>query len=119
MTDLELSGCPDCGKLAFACDCPVYDGDDDMNDPINPSHYMGKSWECIDIIEAHGLDHFRATALAYILRASRKNGEEDLRKALWYLRRLAESPMNIANAARRGRDQSGARPRDVRQCRRG
>jgi hypothetical protein len=69
-----------------------------MPDAINPSHYKGERWECIEIIEAHGLDHFRATALAYILRAARKNGEEDLRKALWYLRRLANSPMNLANA---------------------
>jgi hypothetical protein len=69
-----------------------------MTDAINPTHYKGQRWECIEIIEAHGLDHFRATALAYILRAERKNGEEDLRKALWYLRRLAGSPMNLANA---------------------
>lgn len=69
-----------------------------MTDAINPSHYKGERWECIEIIEAHGLDHFRATALAYILRARRKNGEEDLRKAVWYLRRLADSPMNLANS---------------------
>jgi hypothetical protein len=69
-----------------------------MTDAINPSHYKGFRWECIDIIEAHGLDHFRATALAYILRARRKNGEEDLRKAVWYLKRLAGSIANIANA---------------------
>jgi hypothetical protein len=67
-------------------------------DAINPTHYKGERWECIEIIEAHGLDHFRATALAYILRAARKNGEEDLHKALWYLRRLAGSPLNLANA---------------------
>lgn len=94
----ELSRCPDCGKPAYACDCPTYCGDDDMPDAINPSHYKGKRWECIEIIEAHGLDHFRATALAYILRARRKNGEEDLRKAVWYLKRLAGSIANIANA---------------------
>lgn len=98
--------CPDCGRLAYACDCPTYDPyvddpyqEDAMtDDPINPSHYRGTRWECIEIIEAHGLDHFRATALAYILRAARKNGVEDLKKALWYLQRLAGSPMNLANA---------------------
>lgn len=68
------------------------------DDPINPSHYRGKQWECIEIIEAHGLDHFRATALAYLLRAGRKHGIEDLKKAVWYLKRLAGSPMNLANA---------------------
>lgn len=70
-----------------------------MTDAINPSHYKGKRWECIEIIEAHGLDHFRATALAYILRAERKNGEEDLHKAVWYLKRLIGSAMNLANAS--------------------
>lgn len=69
------------------------------DDPINPNHYKGARWEVIEIIEAHGLDHFRATALAYILRASRKNGDEDLRKAVWYLHRLADSSLNIAAAA--------------------
>jgi Protein of unknwon function (DUF3310) len=70
-----------------------------MTDPVNhPPHYEGKRWECIEIIEAHGLDHFRATALAYLLRASRKNGEEDIRKALWYLRRMECSALNLANA---------------------
>jgi hypothetical protein len=99
MSDAELTHCPDCNKPAYACDCPAYDGDDAMDNPVNhPNHYRGKRWECIEIIEAHGLDHFRATALAYILRASRKNGVEDLRKALWYLRRLAGSSTNIANA---------------------
>jgi len=69
-------------------------------DIINhPMHYKGKTFECIQIIEAYGLDHFRATALAYILRAPRKNGEEDLRKAVWYLRRLAGSPLNLAGAS--------------------
>ena len=69
-----------------------------MTDPINPEHYFGKKWEVIDIIEAYGLDHFRATALAYILRAERKNREEDIRKAVWYLRRLAGSSLNLANS---------------------
>lgn len=106
MTVMSDALCPDCGRLAYACDCPTYDAyvddpyqEDVMtDDPINPNHYRGKQWECIEIIEAHGLDHFRATALAYLLRAARKNGVEDLRKALWYLQRLAGSPMNLANA---------------------
>jgi hypothetical protein len=28
MTDADLSRCPDCGRLPFACDCPTYDGED-------------------------------------------------------------------------------------------
>jgi uncharacterized protein DUF3310 len=75
-----------------------YQEDIMTDDPINPSHYRGTRWECIEIIEAHGLDHFRASSLAYILRAGRKDGVKDLKKAVWYLKRLAGSPMNLANA---------------------
>lgn len=71
-----------------------------MHDPVNaPHHYRGKTFEAIQIIEAFGLDHFRATALAYVLRHGRKNGEEDLRKAVWYLRRLAGSSLNLISAS--------------------
>jgi hypothetical protein len=64
----------------------------------NPPHYRGEKWEAIEVIEAHGLDYFRATALAYILRHHRKNGAEDIAKARWYLERLADSPLSLYGA---------------------
>lgn len=63
-----------------------------MHHPVTkPRHYYGASgMQAIDIVEAWCLDreHYLATALCYVLRAPRKNGAEDLRKACWYLERL-------------------------------
>lgn len=58
------------------------------NDPVNsPVHYIGATWECIDIIEALGLDFHRGNALKYIARHKLKGGDQDIAKALWYLQR--------------------------------
>lgn len=58
----------------------------------NPSHYMldGLSVESIDVIRSVlGIDgfkkHCRGCALKYLLRANKKNGLEDLKKARVYL----------------------------------
>lgn len=60
-------------------------------DTVNrPEHYVGTNgMECIDVIEAFGLDKdfCLANACKYILRHARKNGVEDLKKAVWYLNR--------------------------------
>lgn len=69
-----------------------------MSDMINhPDHYKTKSGlEAIDVIEAFTSDlrGWEATntgnVLKYICRWKKKNGLEDLRKALWYLNRLIE-----------------------------
>lgn len=67
-----------------------------MSDNVNhPSHYQGKV-ECIDALEAAteglaGIEAFcTANAIKYLWRWKRKNGTEDLRKALWYLEHLIE-----------------------------
>lgn len=60
---------------------------------INPKHYQTNNMEAIEVIEAFNLDHHRACALKYILRAGKKDGEgyvEDLQKAVWYLERKLE-----------------------------
>lgn len=59
-----------------------------------PPHYNAGDIECIDAIGAalgHLMPGFLAgNAIKYIWRYRHKNGREDLRKAMWYLKRLEE-----------------------------
>lgn len=64
-------------------------------DNVNhPAHYTAGGVECIDALEAatEGLQGIvavcAANAIKYIWRFSRKNGAEDIDKAIWYLNRL-------------------------------
>lgn len=59
------------------------------HDPVNhPSHYQGKKFESIDIIEDFDLGFHLGNAIKYILRAGKKgNKVQDLKKAIWYLER--------------------------------
>lgn len=66
-----------------------------MNDIVNhPEHYTQGGVECIDAIAAAttGLQGIEAVCTAnvikYIWRWKRKNGVEDIKKALWYLNKL-------------------------------
>jgi len=54
----------------------------------HPKHYnMGKI-EVIDFIEDQKLDFHEGNAIKYIIRAKHKGNEkEDIRKAIWYLKR--------------------------------
>lgn len=68
------------------------------NEKINhPAHYCQGGIECIDAIEAAttnltGIEAVcTANVIKYIWRWKEKNGAEDLRKAEWYLKRLAET----------------------------
>lgn len=70
-------------------------------DNVNhPSHYIAGTIECIDAIDAAltGLSGSNAyntgAAIKYLWRWTRKNGVEDLRKAVWYINRLIESNSN-------------------------
>ena len=61
-----------------------------MEDKINPNHYKTQtSLECIDVMElVFGSDvaiFCLLNAWKYIWRWKNKNGEEDLKKAAWYL----------------------------------
>lgn len=54
----------------------------------HPSYYQGKR-ECIELMRVHyGIEAVksfcRLNAFKYRYRASRKNGEEDIKKAEWY-----------------------------------
>lgn len=68
-----------------------------MNDKVNsPPHYTQGGVECIDAIKAatYGLTGFEGyctgNAIKYIWRWKHKNGVEDLKKAHWYIKRLAQ-----------------------------
>ena len=60
-----------------------------------PKHYASTSIECIDaMIETQGVEavkHFcECNAFKYLWRHNSKNGDEDVRKASWYLNKAVE-----------------------------
>lgn len=67
-----------------------------MNDPVNnPEHYQQGRMECLDAIEALGLDYHQGQVLKYLVRYKYKHGDlekqvEDLKKAEFYLKRLID-----------------------------
>ena len=66
------------------------------NDVVNhPSHYTQGGVECIDAMKsAFGADELavycKIAAFKYIWRCERKNGSEDVKKAIWYLQKFLE-----------------------------
>ncbi len=64
----------------------------------HPDHYTAGDVECIDAIAAAttGLEGIEAVctgnAIKYLWRWKRKNGTEDLLKAVWYIQRMIEKP---------------------------
>ena len=65
-------------------------------DNVNhPKHYETGKFECIDVmVETQGVDAVKSfclcNAFKYIYRTSRKNGLEDIKKAIWYLEKYVE-----------------------------
>jgi len=73
----------------------------DKPDMVNkPPHYNKGDVECIDAIKAacEGLDGFEGyctgNSIKYLWRWKHKNGVEDLKKADWYIRKLANEAKN-------------------------
>ena len=68
----------------------------DKKEEINhPDRYAGGKFECIDVmLDVFGGDavkHFCIlNAFKYIWRAEKKNGVEDIKKAVWYLNKFIE-----------------------------
>lgn len=62
----------------------------------HPAHYNAGGIECIDALEAatiglEGIEAFcTANAIKYLWRWKRKNGEEDLQKAIWYINKIID-----------------------------
>jgi hypothetical protein len=66
----------------------VVPGETPAHDPVHrPSHYVGKTMQVIDVIEAWRANAHMGNVIKYILRAPNKNGIQDLQKAIWYLNR--------------------------------
>lgn len=67
----------------------------------NPPHYNQGGVECIDAIKAAcvGLDGYEGyltgSAMKYVWRWKHKNGIEDLKKSIWFLRKLIEHEQEI------------------------
>lgn len=65
-------------------------------DNVNhPKHYETGKFECIDVmVETQGVDAVKSfclcNAFKYIYRTRRKNGLEDVKKAIWYLEKYVE-----------------------------
>jgi hypothetical protein len=70
------------------------------NDVINsPSHYISQNGiEAIQVIEAFNLNFNLGNVIKYALRSGKKENElQDLKKALWYLKREIESVEALEN----------------------
>lgn len=67
-----------------------------MTDNVNhPKHYETGKYECIEVMqEAIGTPAVKAfcvcNAFKYLYRSERKNGLEDIKKAIWYLNKYIE-----------------------------
>lgn len=70
--------------------------DQPKTDNVNhPSHYETGKFECIEVMQevfgtAAVCDFCKCNAFKYIYRMDRKNGDEDVRKAIWYLNKYLE-----------------------------
>ena len=67
-----------------------------MIDNVNhPKHYETGKFECIDVmVETQGVEAVKnfclCNAFKYVYRTRRKNGLEDVKKAIWYLTKYVE-----------------------------
>lgn len=112
----NMNGCDDCPLNDFFVHCAfmsftdedmfsdewaeeAYDiafGSEQPKEEVNhPDRYAGGKFECIDVmLDVFGADavkHFCIlNAFKYIWRAEKKNGIEDIKKAVWYLNKYIE-----------------------------
>lgn len=61
----------------------------------HPERYTGGKFECIDVMQdvfgADAVKHFCIlNAFKYLWRSEKKNGVEDIKKAVWYLNKYIE-----------------------------
>lgn len=108
-----------CDNLHYCDECPLYnfpgacyedESEIDRNyavifgeeteaevvDNVNhPKHYGNGKFECIDVmVETQGVEAVKAfcicNAFKYLYRHNNKNGNEDIKKARWYLDKYLE-----------------------------
>jgi hypothetical protein len=76
-----------------------YETDDKM--VSHPDHYKSGKYEVIDIIDEFTKDLSgteavcTANAIKYILRWKKKNGIQDVKKAIWYLQHLVDKEEKV------------------------
>lgn len=78
-------------------------------DLINsPSHYRGREYEAIDIIDKLGIGAHGSLkdVITYLLRYHKKNGIEDLKKANWFLNRLIDVYYSCVSDIKESQEQS-------------
>ncbi len=97
-TDEELGEILDNYRKEHECKVPAHDAVE------HPAHYETGKFECIDVmIETQGveavMDFCVCNAFKYLYRHGRKNGAEDIKKAIWYLNKWVE--LNDGAAERR------------------
>ena len=74
----------------------LFGADEDTADMVNhPSHYETGRFECIDVmVETQGVEAVKdfciCNAFKYLYRHKNKNGNEDVKKAIWYLNKFME-----------------------------
>lgn len=95
-----------------------YETDDRM--VSHPNHYKSGKYEVIDIIDEFTKDLTgteavcTANAIKYVLRWKKKNGVQDVKKAIWYLTHLVEQLEN--DEAQRKRCQESIDKEDPDLC---
>ena len=57
-------------------------------------HYKGMAIQPVEFIHANHIPYCEANAIKYICRHRKKNGEQDIRKAIHYLELLIEMEYN-------------------------
>lgn len=98
--DGEFYPCKECNHNGGIKNCfePIDNSNSDtvQREEINhPDRYAGGKFECIDVMQdvfgADAVKHFCIlNAFKYIWRAEKKNGIEDIKKAVWYLNKYIE-----------------------------
>ena len=92
---IDYDNCHDSDKVdCEKCWSQEYIEDFDCDNVNHPNHYQGKN-ECIDVMVAmfgkETVKHFcMCNAYKYRFRADKKNGEEDIKKAVCYESKLIE-----------------------------
>lgn len=88
-TDKELQEILYNYRESKKCKVPAHDAVE------HPAHYETGKFECIDVmIETQGVEAVKdfcvCNAFKYLYRHGRKNGAEDIKKAIWYLKKWVE-----------------------------
>ena len=88
-TDNELQEILYNYRKEHECKVPAHDAVE------HPAHYETGKFECIDVmLETQGVEAVKdfcvCNAFKYLYRHGRKNGAEDIKKAIWYLNKWVE-----------------------------